>query len=231
MTTRWLTGRSGNRATVVLVGLIVLAAWLAPSPSRAVPIVFTLVSEVTPGVTFSTIHSAAGQSLVDPVYYSVGEEFFNASGQFVGDLTGGVLTLSASTLSLSVVSVFITPGVWTLDILGGTLTDVGGGIISGTIGYDLRRDGFLEASGQFVIDPLLFGGGPNTMSPTQLILWANNWFANPTFHGTTQTRAEFVAAGGIPLGIDFKGVVPEASGALLLLGGLLAALQPRYARR
>ena len=222
-----LTPRSvaGWPPAALWIPLFVLALFSASA--HAAPVSYTVQQQTNPQLDLSFIHSAEGQSVVDPLYYSVGEQYFQVDGVITGDYTAGVLTLDPSVLTLTITSVFIPAGSWEFEILGGTIADAGGGLADGFLDYRLTRNGLEEDAGTFFFDPLIFGGGPNVISETELILWGNNWAANPAFHSSTETRAGFLAGGGTPLGLDLLAVPePAAWPALALLLGVLRARRP-----
>ncbi len=205
----------------------IVAALVLPNYALAGPVTFQIVQEVNPDVTFSVIHSAEGNP-VNPLYYSSGEAYLQINGQLTGDLTGGLLTLDPVTLNLTIISAVVPAAVWTLDILAGSLTDVGGGTAEGTIDYVLRRDGAVDETGTFYLDPILFGGGPNISNGSEIAIWGNNWAANPAFHAATMTREQFAATGSTPLAIDLRALlVPEPAMAWLMMVAAASCVRRR----
>ncbi len=112
------------------------------------------------------------------------------------------------------------------------LADTAGGA-EGTVEYELVAPSGATFAGAFDVDDEAYPGNPNSISdinpttPPALAVWAENWDTG------TETRDEFIAGGGIPLGLDLGAqfhsmtnlIVPIPAAVWtggLLIAGLLA---------
>jgi len=170
---------------------------------------------------YSYIHSATTPWGSDSDFKTGGSLLLNIDGFLEFSISGTNLNISDSTLTA--VGIGTKSGNWTLDIFAGTLNlsatqgTPAGGSLMGTLDYTLDKIGAsdtLEHSGTFYFYNNQFngiGGATQTVSSTELFLWANNWQNK----GGTEPATNAI---GIDLGSTT--VVPEPiSSALFIAGG------------
>jgi len=179
-------------------------------PAQAVPMVYDIMSFSGSGFSASWIH---GATVKQGNYYPGGTKYLSLTGTIEGDYDLGtdIFTVSGGTLNATGVSASNGfSNAWSVLIGSGTLagpTPTASGILSYQI---FKPDSSLYDSGSFYFDPVNFGGAPQTLSPTTLALWGNNWDTG------TMNRDDVLH----PLGMDLYGVgrtVPEPA-TLLILG-------------
>lgn len=207
----------------VLAALLFL--WCATT-SWAGPVKITIEpSGSMGGFGYSLIHAGSSESGSHPGYYTGGTHLYdNITGFLLGDLSGdpGSLTLLNIMGSLTTNIVGL-PGAATISITSGSLAQQANGFVDGELDYILTG-GPNAGSGTFYFDAINFmnnGTGPNRLSETSLVLWANNWD-----YGSGASRPNSGA-----LGVDLKGTinaVPEPSTVVLMATGLAALMGWRY---
>ena len=194
-----------------LVALLLI--WL-PTQAGAATIYYDIQMGSQGGFAYSYIHSADNEMESTGLYPS-GSLLFEVTSLLKGDLSGNTLTIISSSLTAEGLPAGPS-GTHTLQLTGGSL-DNSSGYAGGTIDYVITlADTSVYDSGAFYFEPLDLTGPANSFSGTAIYLWGQNWDKD------VETRAEFVARGGTPLGIDLGGVlIPEPASIFLVGGGLL----------
>lgn len=203
-------------STKALRNTVIGALALVPSIALAGPITYNITDGSSGSFTASWLHAGTGAE--SDGFYMNGNKA-SISGSITIDTDTGAASGSLATDSADT-DFGQGSGSWTIDITGGT--NVGGtDFASGdslllALDYTLSN-GSTSSTGTFYFADTTFTGDVNSWDEDELYLWGNNWFNE----NGTDDRDDFVAGGGIALGIDLYGAkvdVPEPS--ILLIFGL-----------
>jgi len=212
-----------SRATGFLYAMVVaLLAWSSVT-AQAAPVTFDIQNGTQSGFQYSVIHSAdtLTHTIGGITYYGAGAFGPSLYGtQMTGSLSGDLSTVGTQLQFTGINGILSTNNGYMLAITGGSLIreTVGANQDAfGTLTYTLTGSGGgPNSAGTFHFHPQQFAGtsGPNSLNPTALYLWGNNW----------NNGVEPLPGAG-RLGIDLHAVAAvPLPGALLLFGTGLASL-------
>lgn len=188
---------------------------------QAYPLTYDIGQGSAPGFSGSWLHAGTNE-MGNSGFFANGEKI-SIMGSLTIDMTAGTATGAMSGTG----NFGLGSSDWLLSINGmtsNTVTFAGGETELLALDYVLESSaGYLD-EGVFYFARRDFNGGtvddgPNYIDDSRLYLWGNNWL---NANGSTD-RADFLNKGGVPLGLDLYGEVPEPPVGLLLLVGLVGA--------
>jgi hypothetical protein len=215
-----MTYTGNRRFQPSLPAILALITSAFANPALAYPITYDIGPGSAPGFSGSWLHAGSVE---------MGSSGFYANGDKIrigGQLTIDLATNDASGQLTGNGDFGLGDSDWSLRITGVSsagVTFTGGETDLLSLDYVLESAAGYDEGGVFYFAARDFNGGaaddgPNYIDDSRLLLWGNNWL-NTT---GSSDRADFIAAGGDPLGLDLYGVaVPEPPVGLLLLGGLI----------
>ncbi len=218
-----------NFSVKKLKNTVLLTLACLPGIALAAPITYDITDGSSGGFTASWLHAGTGAQSAG--FYMNGNKA-SISGSITIDWATGAASGSLSTDTPSDTNFGQGSGSWVVDILGGSVADIGtfnnGDSLLLSLDYLLSVDGVASSTGTFYFADSTFTGDVNSATNSEIYLWGNNWFNQ---NGTAdKTAFELANGAGSALGIDLYGTAVPEPGILLLLGMGLIGLGIRRKR-
>lgn len=194
---------------------------MLPAAVNAIPLTYQIGAGSAPGFSGSWLH-AATHEMRDSGFFTNGDAI-----RMNGSLTLDEDDLQSTSGSISGTGDFgLGAGNWELSFTGATAGRYEffwGERDLLSLDYQLTSSNGHSSQGQFFFADRDFNGGarddgPNYVNSNIMYLWGNNWLNERG----NDDREYFVRDGGVALGLDLYGTVPEPGILALLATGLIA---------